>query len=101
MILVIYSTGHVRCLYDESLDLKTLGRLSITRASHVEPDARGHWWADLAPVHGPKLGPFTARSAALTAEARWLECHRLQRPREPVQSAVMERNGRARVPSHV
>ena len=91
MDLFIRPNGEVATLYGELLDLASLGPMHITRASHVEPDARGHWWADLAPVHGPKLGPFTARSAALTAEARWLECHRLQQPCEPVQSAVMER----------
>jgi hypothetical protein len=47
--------------------------MSIQRASHVEPDEQGQWWADLAPVHGPKLGPFAVRSAALDAERCWLE----------------------------
>ena len=65
--------GRVRCLYDERLDLPTLGRLSIHRASHVEPDGRGRWWADLAPAGGPVLGPFTLRSHALEAERAWLE----------------------------
>ena len=30
----------------------------IRRASHVEPDEAGRWWADLSPVGGPRLGPF-------------------------------------------
>jgi len=38
----------------------------------VEPDASGDWWADLSPVAGPALGPFTHRSEALHAEAMWL-----------------------------
>ena len=34
----------------------------------------GHsWFADLGPSHGPVLGPFQSRSAALEAERRWLE----------------------------
>ena len=41
---------------------------SITRASHVEPDAEGRWLADLTPVAGPVLGPFDLRSEALAAE---------------------------------
>jgi hypothetical protein len=46
--------------------------VAIQRASHVEPDASGAWWADLNPVNGPRLGPFAYRSEALTAEAEWL-----------------------------
>jgi hypothetical protein len=51
----------------------SLGRLTITRAGHVEPDARGGWLADLSPVGGPALGPFSRRSEALAAEQLWLE----------------------------
>ena len=45
----------------------------IFRASHVEPSPSGGWFADLSPVNGPLLGPFTLRSDALTAEVAWLE----------------------------
>ncbi|MCI0640167.1 MAG: hypothetical protein L0Y70_13925 [Gemmataceae bacterium] len=48
-------------------------RSNVERASHVEPDPVGHWWADLAPVGGPLLGPFDRRSEALQAESTWLE----------------------------
>jgi hypothetical protein len=44
-----------------------------TRASHVEPDDRGRWLADLSPIGGPVLGPFDRRSEALEAEVTWLE----------------------------
>jgi hypothetical protein len=47
--------------------------VAIRRASQVEPDAAGLWWADLAPVGGPMLGPFARRMQALTAEQTWLE----------------------------
>lgn len=67
------ANGRVRYLYDEALDLSALGPATIHRASHVEPDEAGLWWADLAPVAGPKLGPFVRRSEALAAEAGWLE----------------------------
>lgn len=73
MILRLDSHGQVQCLYGESIDLSTLGPLSIRRASYVEPDQSGQWWADLAPVNGPRLGPFVRRSEALTSEAAWLE----------------------------
>ncbi len=72
---LVDSRGTVRCVYDESLDLAALGPVSISRASHVEPDAHGHWIADLAPVAGPQLGPFEQRSQALAAEQQWLREH--------------------------
>jgi hypothetical protein len=64
--------GAVRCIYDEALDLRELGKLQITRASHVEPDAEGYWWADMGPVDGTVLGPYRSRSEALAAERAWL-----------------------------
>lgn len=79
MELVIDPTGQVRCLYHETIDMSCLGRLQITRASHVEPDENGNWWADLSPVNGPKLGPFRQRSEALEAEVAWLRCNWLPR----------------------
>ena len=79
MELVIGPSGQVRCLYEEIIDLSCLGSLHITRASHVEPDAQGSWWADLAPVKGPKLGPFHLRTKALEAEVAWLELNWLCR----------------------
>jgi hypothetical protein len=73
MQLLIDAQGQVHCLYDEMIDLTSLGVPSIRRASHVEPDEAGHWWADLTPAGGPKRGPFSRRSEALQAEADWLE----------------------------
>ena len=64
MELVVGIEGSVRCIYDEALDLRELGKLQITRASHVEPDAEGYWWADMGPVDGPVLGPLRNRSEA-------------------------------------
>jgi hypothetical protein len=72
MELVVDTGGGVRCIYDETLDLRALGKLQITRASHVEPDSDGNWWADIAPVGGPVLGPFGTRGEALLAERGWL-----------------------------
>lgn len=79
MLLVIDGRGEVTALYDEVIDLAALGPPTIRRASHVEPDAAGAWWADLAPVGGPRLGPFNRRSAALAAERGWLEVNWLDR----------------------
>ena len=79
MELVVAPGGTVRAIYAEEIDLGALGRLSITRASHVEPDPTGRWLADLAPVAGPVLGPFERRSEALAAEQAWLDEHWLAR----------------------
>ena len=77
MELVVDAGGGVRCIYDEALDLREIGKLQITRASHVEPDADGYWWADMGPSGGPVLGPFGMRGEALTAERGWLLAARL------------------------
>jgi len=75
MQLLIEPTGDVRCVYDEALPLQSLGTVTISRGSHVEPTESGTWTADLSPVNGPLLGPFANRSAALHAEREWLETH--------------------------
>ena len=80
MQLVISTNGLVHCIYAESLDLASLGHLSISRGSHVEPDAIGQWRVDLSPVGGPVLGPFPHRSTALAAEHEWLESFWLNAP---------------------
>jgi hypothetical protein len=80
MHLLVDRRGVIRCVYDEALDLTALGQVCIRRGSHIEPDADGRWWADLAPVAGPRLGPFAWRSQALDAEQHWLLEHWLQPP---------------------
>ena len=72
MELVVDAGGDVRCVYGEELDLREIGKLQITRASYVEPDRDGFWWADMGPSGGPVLGPFRSRSEALVAEREWL-----------------------------
>ena len=75
MQIVIGTDGSARCLYGEELDLERLGTLTIARASNVEPDESGHWFASI--IDGPTLGPFVRRSDALQAEADWLNSNRL------------------------
>ena len=83
MQLIVEPGGTVRCVYDEGIDLFALGSPVIARASHVEPDQYGRWWADLSPIHGPTLGPFRHRSEALAAEHAWLETNWLGRRAGP------------------
>ena len=73
MKLVISYSGECKAVYDESLELSGLGKPIIRRASHVEPTPDGRWTADLSPVGGPILGPFSLRSQALEAELNWLD----------------------------
>lgn len=58
---------------------RAFGVGGAVRASHVEPwDADPmQWGADLSPVGGPMLGPFTTRRAALDAEVAWLNANNL------------------------
>jgi hypothetical protein len=83
MDVIVNADGSVRCVYGEELPLSQLGRLNIRRASHVEPTADGEWTADLVPVNGPVLGPYTTRTEALSAEVQWLRDHWLV-PESPV-----------------
>lgn len=73
MNILILPSGNARCIYGESIPLHQLGKISIRRGSHVEPDPEGRWYADLSPVNGPKRGPFETRTEALAAEVQWLE----------------------------
>ena len=77
--LVVEPGGAVRAIYSEVINFAALGSPAISRASHVEPDEQGRWWADLSPVAGPMLGPFACRSEALQAEQSWLEDNWLDR----------------------
>lgn len=72
MELVVDAGGDVRCIYGKEIELREIGKLQITRASHVEPDTAGFWWADMGPVSGPMLGPYGSRTEALEAERGWL-----------------------------
>ena len=75
MKLIIDGSGNARCIYDEKIPIHSLGQIKIRRGSHVEPVPGGQWIADMKPVDGPILGPFSMRSQALAAERRWLEKH--------------------------
>jgi hypothetical protein len=92
MELVVGVDGVARCIYDETLDLRELGKLQISRASHVEPDRDGFWWADMGPSGGPVLGPFRSRSEALGAERTIIEdslaCRNIQMANESLHSRV-------------
>ena len=67
--------GRIEFIHSDDLAcLLDLGTPSIPRASNVEWGGAG-WEADLAPVGGPRLGPFRIRKDALDAEVAWLRAH--------------------------
>lgn len=75
MKLYVRPDGTLQAIYDEALDLQNIGGVNIKRASHVEPTPEhpGQWTADMTPVNGPVLGPFSTRREALAAEVAWLD----------------------------
>ena len=83
--IIVAPDGSVRFIHDDVVmaALRSTGaqRVTVTRASHVEPTEDGlGWTADMSPVGGPVLldetgQPFTTRAAALAAERVWLEEH--------------------------
>ncbi len=76
MNINITADGELRFIYADDLQpLLELGTPQVRRASHVEPTDGGQWTADMSPVCGSVLGPFTLRSEALTAETEWLSKH--------------------------
>ena len=77
--LVIERDSSIRMIYNELVDPNALGSPVIRRGSHVEPTTNCGWTADLSPVGGASLGPFTTRSQALVAEVEWLRTHWLTR----------------------
>ena len=71
MQIVIKPTGVFICIYSDALDYGEFGKPQIRRASHVEPDERGLWFANMSPINGPMLGPFNKRNEALDAELEY------------------------------
>lgn len=70
--LIVTADGNVKFIWDDELaPLFALGAGVIGRASHVEPIGT-MWFADLAPVGGPRLGPFRWHGDAIEAELAWL-----------------------------
>lgn len=71
-LILNFDDNNITTIYNEYIDLSSIGKLSISRASYVEPDNDGNWYADLSPITSIRLGPFKLRSEALKAERQWL-----------------------------
>lgn len=82
---LIIEGSTARAIYDDGLAqvMAALGGRRVTRrASHVEPDDSGGWYADMGPVGGPLLRWFGTRHDALEAERGWLLSAGIPMPRE-------------------
>jgi hypothetical protein len=84
-VIHISPAGQITMIHDDGMrELLKQGQASLRRASHVEPGdpALGQdplqWYADMAPVQGPVLGPFATRTEALASEVDWLNHNLLQ-----------------------
>lgn len=55
MEIIVSNSGNAKCIYSDAFPISQLGKISITRASHVEPNQVGQWMAALSPVGGPKF----------------------------------------------
>ena len=73
MKVKVHPDGTITHIYTEKIDLSSIGKTTIGRASHVEPDKDNKWIADLSPSSGPVLRGFDKRSEALAAEVEWME----------------------------
>lgn len=72
-LIKVDTNGIMSFIYsDDMADLSKEGEVTITRASHVEPDGDGKWYADMSPVGGPILSGFSLRQEALDAEISYL-----------------------------
>jgi len=77
MIVTVTPKGELKAIYSDGFNWRALGRPIIQRASQVEPDGLGLWYADLSLSGGPRIGPFVHRADAISAEMGWLEKYRL------------------------
>lgn len=73
-IKLAIKAGQIRAIHNDALTpiFDQAEKVEIKRASHVEPVGK-LWYADLAPVAGPFLGPFPTRQLALAAEVAYLD----------------------------
>jgi hypothetical protein len=74
---IVDTDGTLRTIYDDELIrlVRSVGLVTVSRASAVEPADGGGWTADMANVGGPVLGPFDTRREALKAEVEWIMAH--------------------------
>ena len=73
MILDFTGDGHAHCLYDEAIDLHTLGHLHMRRASHIEFNERTQQWEVRLVRGGDVVFADPSRKMCLAWERRHLD----------------------------
>lgn len=71
MTLEVTSDGNIRCLYSDEIDLSQLGRLQVSRVSHIEFDNYLRKWTVTSAKTGKRLHSATTREDALEWENRY------------------------------
>ena len=79
MKVKIDKCGNISFLYsDDYFKFANAGKVTIKRASNVEPTKDNKWIVDLKPLKiNKKLGPFKTRKEALDKERIYIEKHYL------------------------
>ncbi len=68
IVLEITAVGGARMLHDDAVDLRELGDVEVTRASHVEFDNKLKVWTVVSAKTGLLLNTFETRADALAWE---------------------------------
>lgn len=83
LVFRITTEGTMQCLWHPELDrgeidVRSLGPVTLTRASHIEPvNETGEWEVTL--TDGRTLGRFPSHAAAVGAEVQFLQAELKQR----------------------
>lgn len=71
MTLEITPDGNIRCLYTDEVDLFQLGRLQVSRASHIEFDNDLRRWTVTSTKTSKRLHLARTREEALDWECQY------------------------------
>ena len=70
LVLTVHDTGEAGCLYSELIDLSSIGRLEVSRASVIEFDHQKQKWEVQAANGGRVLFAHTSRAVCLAWEVQ-------------------------------
>lgn len=79
-----FVNGQMEMIHNDEVFQKNISKdfevVQIKRASNVEPmeDKPGYWYADLAPIGGPRQENFKTRDEAIQFELDWINANHLR-----------------------